>query len=30
VQGLTFYGRTARHKAQIPGVINQALAGLNH
>ena len=28
VQGLTFYGRTARHKAQIPAVIAQALAGL--
>ena len=28
VQGLTFYARTARHKAQIPGVIDQALAGL--
>jgi len=28
VQGLTFYGRTARHKVQIPAVIDQALAGL--
>ena len=28
VQGLTFYGRTARHKTQIPAVIDQALAGL--
>lgn len=28
VEGLTFYGRTARHKAQIPAVIDQALAGL--
>jgi TetR/AcrR family transcriptional repressor of nem operon len=28
VQGLTFYARTARHKALLPGVIDQALAGL--
>jgi TetR/AcrR family transcriptional regulator, transcriptional repressor for nem operon len=28
VQGLTFYGRTARHKPHLPSVIDQALAGL--
>lgn len=30
IQGLTLFGRTARHKSQIPGVVDQLVKSLAH